>query len=283
MKSSRRRQSTILIIDPQSGKTRSVNVRSSFVGRIGQYAIYLGIVLVTMTGTTIVLSYKNQEKEKRMNSLIQEVSRLNNQPPPPEDTTRAVRYIQGIEVKLKKISQYLQKRGIPGFSYSSTEVEAQKTADRPIKEMYAYYDEYLDRMFSGISHTPVGYPANQRTTTSVFGYRGNPFGSPDGEFHPGLDFKGHKGDAVRSTASGKVIYAGWISGYGNCVRISHRNGYETLYGHLSAITIRKGQSVTANQVIGKIGSTGRSTGYHLHYEVRRANKPLNPRNFLRLN
>ena len=101
--------------------------------------------------------------------------------------------------------------------------------------------------------------------------------------HSGIDFKGEKGDEAKCTANGRVESAGWYGGYGNCVRIMHANNIETLYGHLSRITVKVGQEVTAGQKIGEVGSTGRSTGTHLHYEIRKNGKPVNPVSYLSLN
>lgn len=128
---------------------------------------------------------------------------------------------------------------------------------------------------------PMGYPYSSRQA-SGYGYRSNPFTSQGSEFHAGLDFPGKKGDIVKSTAKGVVIGAGWYRGYGKCVRILHANKYQTLYGHLSVIKVKVGEKITAGDPIGKIGSTGRSTGPHLHYEVRLNDKPLNPNLFLRI-
>ncbi len=117
----------------------------------------------------------------------------------------------------------------------------------------------------------------------MFGYRSDPFNSANAEFHPGIDFRGAKGDEAHCTANGRVVFAGWYGGYGNCVRIAHANNYETLYGHLSRITVKVGQDVTVGQKIGEVGSTGHSTGTHLHYEIRLNGKPINPIKFLTLN
>jgi len=84
-------------------------------------------------------------------------------------------------------------------------------------------------------------------------------------------------------AKGKVIFAGIKGGYGNCIIIKHANGFETLYGHLSKIKVKKGHQVEIGEHIGNIGSTGRSTGPHLHYEVHQNGKRINPQSFLTLN
>ncbi len=113
-----------------------------------------------------------------------------------------------------------------------------------------------------------------------FGVRRNPFGERSYEFHPGLDIGGERGDVVAVPANGIVTEAGWKGGYGNMIEVDHGNGLKTRYGHLSRIAVQIGETVQRGQIIGLIGSTGRSTGPHLHYELRLFDKPINPRRFL---
>ena len=113
------------------------------------------------------------------------------------------------------------------------------------------------------------------TITSPFGWRSNPFGGAP-EFHQGLDIAAPSGTTVTAAAGGTVIMAQWYGGYGNYILIDHGGGYSTGYGHLSAIYVTSGQSVQRGQAIGAVGSTGQSTGPHLHFEVRIAGKPVDP-------
>ena len=113
-----------------------------------------------------------------------------------------------------------------------------------------------------------------------FGFRRNPFGGRSYEFHPGLDISGDKGDAVIAPANGTIVKAGWMGGYGNLIEIDHGNGLLTRYGHLSKIEVQPGDTIERGQEIGLIGSTGRSTGPHLHFEIRLGDKAINPRRFL---
>jgi murein DD-endopeptidase MepM/ murein hydrolase activator NlpD len=113
-----------------------------------------------------------------------------------------------------------------------------------------------------------------------FGFRRNPFGGRTYEFHPGMDIDGERGEIIEATAAGTVVKAGWQGGYGNMVEIDHGNGLITRYGHMSKLNVEIGDSVTRGQTIGFIGSTGRSTGPHLHYELRLNDHPINPRRFL---
>jgi murein DD-endopeptidase MepM/ murein hydrolase activator NlpD len=137
----------------------------------------------------------------------------------------------------------------------------------------------MDALQRGLQGIPQVIPAASTHITSSFGYRTDPFaGSP--AFHAGLDFKGPTGAAIYSAAKGKVAFVGRRPGYGNCVEIDHGNGLRTRYAHMSAFRTRAGEPVVAGQVIGAVGSTGRSTGPHLHFEVRLHGRPVNPRPFL---
>jgi murein DD-endopeptidase MepM/ murein hydrolase activator NlpD len=116
--------------------------------------------------------------------------------------------------------------------------------------------------------------------TSGFGVRSDPFlGRP--AMHTGLDFRAATGDPVRATANGKVVSSGWSGGYGRMVEIDHGNGLATRYGHMSEINVRVGDQIRIGQVIGAVGSTGRSTGPHLHYETRIDGEAVDPQKFLR--
>jgi Membrane proteins related to metalloendopeptidases len=115
---------------------------------------------------------------------------------------------------------------------------------------------------------------------SRFGWRGDPF-SGRRDFHTGLDIKGPSGRAIVVSKSGVVVYAGWMSGYGRTVVVDHGGGYTTLYGHCSRLMVRSGSRVQQGQTVAAVGSTGRSTGSHLHFEVRVNGRPINPLRVLR--
>ncbi|MFL6467855.1 MAG: M23 family metallopeptidase [Pyrinomonadaceae bacterium] len=122
--------------------------------------------------------------------------------------------------------------------------------------------------------------AHEGKINNEFGFRRSPFGGRSYEFHAGLDIDGERGDGVIAPATGTVTEAGWKGGYGNMIEVDHGNGLVTRYGHLSRIDVEVGQPITRGQLIGYIGSTGRSTGPHLHFELRLGEKPINPRRFL---
>ena len=140
---------------------------------------------------------------------------------------------------------------------------------------------HITRLTRTLGGVPVRKPVDgEIELASGFGVRMDPFtGSP--AMHTGLDLQGDTGDAVRATASGTVTHAGWSGGYGRVVDIDHGNGLSTRYAHLSSIDVRVGQPVKGGQIVGKIGSTGRSTGPHLHYETRVRGAVVDPQKFLR--
>jgi murein DD-endopeptidase MepM/ murein hydrolase activator NlpD len=113
---------------------------------------------------------------------------------------------------------------------------------------------------------------------SGFGYRLHPIHKVR-KFHAGVDFPARQGTAIQSTGAGKVIDAGWHNGYGNCITIDHGYGYETLYGHMHKLSVKKGETIKKGQKIGEVGDTGASTAPHLHYEVHFKGKPINPIHF----
>lgn len=137
----------------------------------------------------------------------------------------------------------------------------------------------MDALENGLASIPQVKPARVAYVSSSYGYRADPF-TGGAAFHAGLDFPGPMGSPIFAAANGKVTFVGHRQGYGNCIEISHGNGLMTRYGHLSAFKARIGQKVDAGTVIAAMGSTGRSTGPHLHFEVRVNGQPVNPRPFL---
>jgi len=144
------------------------------------------------------------------------------------------------------------------------------------------YSEYFNDIKKTLSNTPLGSPIVGKITSN-FGNRSNPFDGINLERHAGLDIQGQHGTPVKSTADGKVIFAGYKGSYGNLVILQHGENFETYYGHLSKILVKVSENVKVNAIIGNVGSTGRSTGPHLHYEIRKSGKTINPQTYLDLN
>ncbi len=140
----------------------------------------------------------------------------------------------------------------------------------------------MDSMEHALASIPTSMPAAIMLMSSGFGYRHDPF-TGAGAMHSGLDFKGPIGTPILAAADGLVSFAGVQSGYGNCVEITHANGLVTRYAHLSGFNVSLGQKVTRGIQIARMGSTGRSTGSHLHFEVRLDGSAVNPLKFLEAN
>jgi murein DD-endopeptidase MepM/ murein hydrolase activator NlpD len=155
-------------------------------------------------------------------------------------------------------------------------------ADPTFKSLFTSWKK-LDNIAEGAIAVPSEKPVKAAEFTSGFGIRSDPFKGYAAK-HAGIDLAAPLGTPVYATADGIVSDAGWNSGgYGNLVKIDHGRGIETRYGHLSAILVRAGQHITRGQQIARMGSTGRSTGSHLHYEVRIDGAAVNPIPFMKSN
>ncbi len=175
------------------------------------------------------------------------------------------------------------KDGQGGGVPLDTEAMLKLTAER-IKtltgNLSAKIEPALEQTLAKEAARPVGYPLKVHTyIASGFGTRRNPFGRGY-EFHDGIDLPAWYGTPIYATAPGKVIEAGWSNIYGYYVKLDHGYGYRTLYGHMSKILVKRGQVVKRGEVLGKVGSTGRSTGPHVHYSVYVWGKAVNPVPFL---
>lgn len=150
--------------------------------------------------------------------------------------------------------------------------------DTKVKELDEALDA-LDNLKREARRLPLANPAPGHVVTSPFGVRTDPL-LGTAALHSGMDFRAATGMPARVTAPGVVTKAGWNGGYGRMVEVDHGQGFTTRYGHLSKILVSVGQKLAAGDVIGQTGSSGRSTGPHLHYEIRRNGEALNPLRFL---
>ena len=151
-------------------------------------------------------------------------------------------------------------------------------AEPRFKDLFLSWKK-LSAMQSAVAAIPAYMPVKDYRYTSGFGVRYDPFNGGSA-MHAGVDMAGAQGEPIYAAASGTVQQAGRSGGYGNLVELAHGKGIDTRYGHLSAILVKPGEHVDKGQLIGRMGSTGRSTGTHLHYEVRIDGQAVNPRPFL---
>ena len=175
---------------------------------------------------------------------------------------------------LKRLGFYPTAGGGVGGPFDSA------GGDPTFKQLFTSWKK-LDNLAGGAIAIPSDKPVKTAEFTSAFGVRSDPFRKASA-MHAGIDLAGPVGTPIHATAEGTVIRAGWNSGgYGNLVEIDHGRGIITRYGHLSKMNVNAGDRVARGQMIGRMGSTGRSTGSHLHYEVRIDDRPVNPIPFMR--
>ncbi len=166
---------------------------------------------------------------------------------------------------------------------AASDPDSETDAPASLHERLVSLDRYIDRwegMREILPRLPITKPVTNGYLTSGFGKRRDPF-NKKWAMHYGLDFGGPKKSPIYASAPGVVVFAGRKSRYGRLVVIDHGAGLETFYGHLHKVLVKKGEKVDHRQKIGLMGSTGRSTGTHLHYEIRFQDKPLNPMKFIK--
>ncbi|MDQ4123459.1 MAG: M23 family metallopeptidase [Acidobacteriota bacterium] len=183
--------------------------------------------------------------------------------------------IQSVEQTARKLAPpaLASEKGEGGPEDAEIDTFNAPTSDVLYSKIRALEETLRDR-----ASIPSIYPLVGKINNE-FGWRSNPFGGGV-EHHSGMDIDGNRGDLVIAPAEGVVVKTGWQGGYGNMIEISHGNNLTTRYGHLSQIGVEIGQVVNRGQEIGRVGSTGRSTGPHLHYEVRQDDQPIDPRGYL---
>ncbi len=172
--------------------------------------------------------------------------------------------------------------GVGGSVFKSTQDQLKETIKQQDNQIFnVYYEKGLnDSICAKLwEHLPFGLPVEIPIISSNFGLRKDPF-TKRWKRHKGLDFKGTYRDTVYSTGGGLVETANYFGGYGKCVIINHGKGYETMYAHLSKIYVVEGEYVDDHHNIGMIGSTGHSTGPHLHYEIIENGVSINPKRFI---
>ncbi len=271
-------RTTVIFVNKNQNSNKPIQVPSSYILHWKKYTIALFGCFGFLLGMVFYLLHSLTSAQVSKEQLVKEILKSKKQSVG-LDTTGLKKYYQSVDKKLLMINKYLKARGIKPIS--ENEGGEPGTEILSAQEISKFYDGYLNKMAKYVAFTPMGYP-HFGVITSGYGHRENPFTGENVETHKGLDIRGNYGEIIKSTASGVVASAGPRGGYGNCIVIDHGNGFETFYGHLSKILIKKGQLVNAGDEIGKIGSTGRSTGPHLHYEIHRNGKIINPRSFLTL-
>ena len=272
-------KTTILFVNKNPQAIKPIQVSSSLIINWKKYLSALSLLFISLIGVIVYLTSNRIQQSKLQEALAKKLYAI--QLEMNEVDTAAVRQrFTNIDKQLSTIKGFLKARGIQTASKGAQGGEADHDIISPAA-MGNFYENYLNGIIHNISYTPLGLPYHG-AITSTFGYRENPFSGSDIETHKGLDIQGPYGAQVKAMAKGTVAFAGPKGGYGNCIILKHGNGFETLYGHLSKILVRTGEQIEIGQQIGNIGSTGRSTGPHLHYEIHKYGQKINPQPFLNL-
>ena len=210
------------------------------------------------------LRAENDRQRRELNELSSRVEAV-------EDTSRKLAEKSGVV----NDAPVLPGTGGPALPLDADSLAALEGKMNLLERNIKAYENVLRER----GYTPSIWPVVGKLE-SGFGGRRNPFGGSSYEFHSGQDIDAQTGDPVVAGASGKVTFTGWQNGYGQLIVIDHGGGLTTRYGHLSHIDITQGQTVERGQFIGRVGSTGRSTGPHLHYEIRINDEPVDPLQYL---
>ena len=269
---------TIMLVTAGHQGAKSFSVKKSHI-RIAICSVLVFAFLSLFSFSTSYIYYKDSSKKtESINKLVSTIDLLSQDIDNSRISEAKLRNkLQGIEKTLLEMQDILQKKGIKKeLSIGGEFIPAEKLTLSYVE----YMKKDIDDLFNTMVSTPVGTPLTGKINSS-FGYRKDPFKKRAG-FHSGIDIDANYGQKIVATADGKVTKASWHSSYGKTVIIEHENGYETLFGHLSSITVKEGDQVKVGNAIGKAGSTGRSTGTHLHYEVIKDGKRVNPKKFLSL-
>ena len=269
---------TIMLVSGGHKGATSFSIKKSHIRIAFCSFVIFALLSLFSFGTTYVYYQDSAKKSISVNKLISTINVLSQD----MDETRMVEAqlrekLQGIEETLLDMQDILQKKGIKKkLSIGGEFIPAEKLSLSYVD----YMKNDLDSLFNTMRSIPVGTPLVGKVNSN-YGYRKDPFRGRTA-FHSGIDIDANHGQPIVATADGKVTKASWHSSYGKTVVIKHELGYETLFGHLSKITVKEGDIVKVGDVIGKAGSTGRSTGTHLHYEVIKDGKKVNPKQYLSL-
>jgi len=265
------------------GRLRRIHIPHKFVYGVLMLAVF---GLVSLVG--VVSSYARMAlKVSNYNSLRNEADNLranyarlqntvvqtNEQLATLQNFAEQVTVAYGIKQKMEGPADLISEARLTP-TISETLAEYNYLASSAVPQ----YSSRQSRSVLRQTMSPAGWPVNGRLE-SGYGVRSDPF-SGEGAYHTGIDISAPMGTPVLATADGQVVGAGMSAGYGRLVIVDHGNGYQTYYGHLSRLNVMMGQDIRRGDAVGLVGMSGRSTGPHLHYEVRVGSAPVNPYRFL---
>jgi murein DD-endopeptidase MepM/ murein hydrolase activator NlpD len=231
-----------------------------------------GFYGLTQQAAHLRIERENERLRAETDRQRRELNELNQRVEAVEDTSRKLAEKSGV---VNSDDSNLHGAGGPAIPLNAAGLAALEAKMSRVEQEMSVHEAVLrERGF-----TPSLWPVNGKLE-SGFGGRRNPFGGTSYEFHDGQDIVVPSGTPVIAGAKGTVTFVGWQNGYGRLVVIDHGGGLTTRYGHLSEFDVEQGKDVARGEFIGRVGSTGRSTGPHLHYEVRINDNPVNPLQYL---
>ena len=262
------------------GRLQRIHIPHRFVyGALGAAGVAL-LLLLSVVGSYARMAWKvanynslqhqAQVLRESYDNLQRKVKQTNEQLASLQSLAQEVTTAYGVRKQLAGSADLVEEAPlVPTMRETLAEYDYLKTTNLSRGNIFTRGD---------LNVLPSAWPVNGRLMGG-YGVRSDPF-SGEGAMHTGVDISAPLGTPVRATADGIIIHSGWNGGYGRCVIIDHGNNYQTWYAHLSRMDVIEGQEIRQGEVLGAVGSTGRSTGSHLHYEVRIGSTPVNPYRFL---
>ena len=266
-------QTSVLIVNSKEKTSKVRQVPTHIIVHWRKYAAFLSLLIISFILVSGFLVYQNTsrfylERLERANFVQSQI-----------DLQKALTAFATIDSGMYRINLFLQDRGLEELRMENAGGISADFDIVLINEFADFYQKQLLGLEETLNSAPIGKPSDGNMT-SGFGYRRNPFTGRNSEFHSGIDFKGQVGDSVKTTGSGIVTFAGYKGGYGQCVIIEHEKNLQTLYAYLWQINVKTGDHVNSGQLIGLMGSSGRSTGPHLHYEIINHGKRIDPKKYV---
>ena len=266
-------KTSVLIVNSKDKNTKVRQVPTHIIVNWRKYAYSFVLIAITLFLVSGYLVYQNtsrsyKERLARANYIQSQI-----------DLKKALTTFASIDSGIFRINMFLQERGLENLKLENVGGIDEGFDIIHINEFTGFYDNQLFDLENTLFRIPLGKPF-EGDINSNYGYRRNPFTSKGIEFHSGVDFKGRQGDSIRATGNGVVSFAGYNGGYGRCIVINHNESLQTLYAHLKQIDVKECQTIQSGDHIGLMGSTGRSTGPHLHYEVIFDDKKINPLKYI---
>lgn len=249
---------------------------------------WLTTVIFSLSNSNLQLSKENQELSEKAYQVLNELDTLDSE----IDNLKERAGLEDTDISQteRQVSNYVPPRG--GLENSADALSLYQLAEQRMPQLNAALDDNvkpaledtLEEEKAREAAYPDGKPLNiPLVVTSEFGFRPNPFGGRSYEKHNGIDFTGPYGTPIVATGDGTIVRSDYYGGYGKAVVIDHGYGLETLYAHMSELELDAGTKVNRGEVIGYLGSTGRSSGPHLHYTIYHNGEAVNPREYLTLN